>query len=71
MNATFNFYSTPSPYQPLPSAPPHVEVPVKVPYAIPVETDKGYKKIIGVFICFGVVVLGVYLLTYWANHVTA
>ena len=78
MNANFNFYAQPPAYQPLPSAPPYVTVPVNVPVPVAVavaektnDTDKGCKKTVGVFMCFGLVALGVYLLTYWANHVTA
>jgi hypothetical protein len=80
MNTTFNFYN-PQPqvqtYQPLPSAPPYVAIPVAaaVPVHVPEESDEQKydtrKKIIGVIGCWLIMGLLLYLFIYWANHVTA
>lgn len=82
MNATFNFYNQQpqvQTYQPLPSAPPYVTVPVNLPVAVavpvPEESDEQKytvrKKIIVVLGCWLIMGLLLYLFIYWANRVTS
>ena len=77
MNATFNFYNQPQTYQPLPSAPPYVAIPVAAAAAVPVAEESAEqkcdarKKIIGVIGCWLTMGLLLYLFIYWANHVKA
>ena len=78
MNNTFTFYAQPPPtYQPLPSAPPYVTVPVNLPVAValPEESDEqkynARRKVVAVLACWGGMFVALYLFIYWANHVTA
>lgn len=79
MNATtFNFYNhqpQPQTYQPLPSAPPYVAIPVAAAAVVPVAEESAEqkydtrKKIVGVIGCWLIMGLLLYLFIYWANHV--
>ena len=73
MNATFNIYPQPQSYQPLPSAPPYVAIPVAAAVAEESAEQKydARKKIIGVLGCWIIMGLLLYLFIYWANHVKA
>ena len=71
MNATFNFYNQPQTYQPLPSAPPYVAIPVAAAEESPEQKCDTRKKIVGVIGCWLIMGLLLYLFIYWANHVKA